>query len=144
MILVFGIFITLLGLICWGGQVITMISPKLAARLGVAEPESEVDPAFAADFRAEATWDSFILWNLPIAGILLCINNPLWVYFGLYGGSTYLYFSGRNILQRIYMGRRNINIGPPINVKIAYMFSVLWGVSGITTIILAIHELLTK
>jgi hypothetical protein len=144
MYLVWGIFITLLGLIGWGGQVITMLSPKLAVKLGVAEPESEVDPVFATDFRAEATWDSCIQWNLLVAGILLTINNPYWVYLGLFGGSTYLYISGRNIIQRIFMSHRNIKIGTPTNIKIAYIFCSLWGISGLITLIFALNVLITK
>ncbi len=140
--IVWGIFLTLLGLIGWCGQVITMLSPKLAAKLGVAESESEVDPAFAADFRAEATWDSFILWILPVAGILLALNNPFWVYFGLVGGSIYLYFSGRGIMQRIFMSRKNIKIGTPANLKTAYIFCGLWGISGLITIIMALNLLI--
>jgi hypothetical protein len=139
---IWGVFIALLGFIGWGGQVITMLSPKLAAKLLAAEPESEVDPVFAVDFRAEATWDSLIQWNLLAAGILLIINNPLWVYFGLFGGSTHLYISGRGILQRVFMSRRNIRIGRPSNIRIGYLFLSLWGMSGAVTIILALNELI--
>lgn len=141
MYFVWGIFITLLGLIGWGGQLITVLSPKLAAKIGVAEPESEVDPVFAVDFKAEATWDSLIQWNLLITGILLIINNPIWVYFGVFGGSTHIYISGRNILQRYFMSKRNIKIGTPANIKLAYIFCSLWGISGLVTLILALAKL---
>ena len=142
--LIWGIFITLISLIAWIGQVITLFSPELAAKLGVAESESEVDPAFAADFLAEAAWDTFILWTLPAAGILLILDNYMWPYFGLIGGGIYLYFSGRNIIQRIFMTKRGIRIGTLANVKAAYMFCSLWGISGIITIIMAVNTLAAK
>ena len=47
--------------------------------------------------RGEAIWDSVTLWTLPLAGVLLLLNNPLWVYFGLVGGGMYLYFAGRGL-----------------------------------------------
>jgi hypothetical protein len=56
---------------------------------GLNETEGEVDPAFYADVRGEAIWDSFILWRLPAAGILLMWSSLLWPYFGLAGGGMY-------------------------------------------------------
>jgi hypothetical protein len=137
-----GILIFILGLIAWAGQIISAISPQLAAQLGITETESEVDPAFHADIRAEAFWDSIVLWTFPLAGILLALNNLFWVYFGLIGGSIYLYYSGRGIMQRIFMSRKNIKIGTPTNIKAAYMFCSLWGISGIITIILSFNQLI--
>ena len=63
--------------------------------------EYDVDPAFYADARGEAKWDSLTLWTLPVAGILIMFNSSLWVYFGLVGGSMYLYFAGRAIFTRL-------------------------------------------
>ena len=70
-------------LLCWLGQVINAIAPTFAAKIGLAEPEADVDPTFFVDGRGEAIWDALILWILPVAGILLLIDNPAWVYFGL-------------------------------------------------------------
>ena len=50
---VWGTVLALLCLFGWCGQVVTAISREMAARLGVAEPESAVDPAFSADVRAD-------------------------------------------------------------------------------------------
>jgi len=36
-------------LVCWLGQTITTFSPKLAVKMQLIEPESDVDPAFFAD-----------------------------------------------------------------------------------------------
>ena len=136
-----GIVVTLLSLIAWVGQAIAVLSPRTAAKLSLAEPESEVDPAFAADIRAEAIWDIFVLWTLPVAGILLILNHSWWAYFGLVGGGMYLYFAGRGILQRLFMQQRAIRIGTPNNVKSAYVFCSLWGVAAVVTIVLAVTAL---
>ena len=61
-----GIFLALLSFIGWAGQVTTVLSPKIASKIGLTEPESKVDPAFAADVRAEAIWDCFVLWTFPM------------------------------------------------------------------------------
>ena len=128
-------------LVCWLGQTITAFSPKLAVKLGLTESESEVGPIFYADVRGEAIWDTMILWTLPVAGILLILNNTLWAYFGLIGGGTYLYLAGRGIAVRLAMQRRGIPIGKPGTLKLFYVFLTLWGVIAVVTIIMAVAAL---
>ena len=124
-------------LVCWLGQTISALSPRLAVKLGLTERESDVDPAFYADIRGEAIWDTVILWTLPVAGILLILNNALWAYFGLIGGGMYLYFAGRGIAVRLAMQRRGIRIGAAGTLKIAYSFLAVWGLIAVVTIIMA-------
>ncbi|MBE9505106.1 MAG: hypothetical protein IME96_13130 [Proteobacteria bacterium] len=138
---IWGAFLTVLTLIGWAGQVIYAVSPRLGAKLGIGESEADIDPIFYIDARGEAIWDSMIIWTLPVAGILLMFNNPLWAYFGLVGGGCYLYFAGRNLTTRIMMQRRGIRIGTPYNIKIAYLFVTLWGLAAIITIIMAVAAL---
>ncbi len=84
--IIWGIILTTLSLLGWLGQVITAFWPETAVSLSLTEPETDVDPAFYADVRGEAYWDTAVLWTLPVAGILLLLNSPLWAYFGLVGG----------------------------------------------------------
>jgi hypothetical protein len=128
-------------ILCWLGQVISASSPTLAARLGLAEPESDVDPTFFVDARGEAIWDALILWTLPVAGILLILDSPYWVYFGLVGGGMYLYFAGRGIAVRLVMQRRGIPIGKPGTVKLGNVALTLWGLMGVVTIVMAVAAL---
>ena len=133
------IFFTLV--LCWLGQVINALSPALAARLGLTEPESDVDQTFYVDGRGEAIWDALILWILPVAGILLILNSPWWVYFGLVGGGMYLYFAGRMIIVRLVMQRRGIRIGKPETVKLYNVVLTLWGLIAVVTIVMAVAAL---
>jgi hypothetical protein len=136
-----GAILTFFSLFGWLGQTITAFSPKVATKLGLTEPESDVDLTFYADVRGEAIWDTIILWTLPVAGILLLLNNALWVHFGLVGGGMYLYFAGRGILVRLTMQRRGIRIGMPKALTFIYIFLILWGLIAVVTIIMAIIEL---
>ncbi len=113
-----AVLIIFTGILCWLGQVINAFSPTLAAKLGLNEPEADVDPTFFVDARGEAIWDALILWTLPAAGLLLIVNHPLWAYFGLVGGGMYLYFAGRLLVVRSMMRRRDIRIGKPETVKL--------------------------
>ena len=140
--IIWGIVLTILSSIAYFGQVITAFWPDTAAKLGLTEPESEIDPAFFADVRGEAIWDTAILWTLPVAGILLILNGSLWPYFGLVGGGMYLYFAGRGIIVRRVMQQRNIHIGTLDSLKVAYTFLALWGLAAVITIVMAIAVLL--
>jgi hypothetical protein len=142
--LIWGVILIIFGLICWLGQAFSALSPKVAANLGLTEPEADVDPTFYADVRGEAVWDTTILWTLPAAGVLLILNNSLWAYFGLVGGGMYLYFSGRGILSRLAMQRRGIRIGKPGYLKGAYIFLCLWGLIAMVTIFMAVAALLLQ
>jgi len=139
--ILWGVILTILSSIGYFGQVISAFWPETAARLGLTEPESDVDPAFYADVRGEAFWDTAILWTLPVAGVLLIFGNPLWVHFGLVGGGMYLYFSGRGIIVRRVMQQRGMQIGTPENLKMANIFLTLWGLAAVITIVMALAAL---
>ena len=136
--LIWGVILLIISSIAYFGQAISAFWPETAVKLGLTEAEADVDPAFYADIRGEAYWDTAVLWTLPLTGVLLLLNNPVWVYFGLVGGGMYLYFAGRGIIARRVMQRRGIRIGSPQTLKVAYLFLALWGVAAIITIIMAI------
>lgn len=138
---IWGAALFIITAIAYFGQVISTFWPQTAARLGLTEAEADVDPTFYADIRGEAIWDTAVLWTLPVAGVLLALHNPLWVYFGLVGGGMYLYFAGRGIVVRREMQRRDIRIGTPESLKTAYIFLTLWGAAAVITIIMAIAAL---
>jgi hypothetical protein len=136
-----AILIVFTGILCWLGQVINASSPTLAARIGLTEPESDVDPTYFVDGRGEAIWDALILWTLPVAGVLLILNSPWWVTFGLVGGGMYLYFAGRMLVVRQAMQRHGIRIGKPETVKLYNAVLILWGLLAVVTIIMALAAL---
>ena len=139
--IIWGVILFIISSIGYFGQAITAFWPGTATRLGLAEPEADVDPTFYADVRGEAYWDTAILWTLPVAGVLLVLNNPVWVYFGLVGGGMYLYFAGRGIVVRREMQRRGIRVGTPETLKVVYVFLALWGLAAVITIVMAIAAL---
>jgi len=135
---IWGVILFIISAIGYVGQAISAFWPETAVKLGLMEAQSDVDPAFFADVRGEAFWDTAVLWTLPAAGILLVLNNPIWVYFGLVGGGMYLYFAGRGIVVRRVMRHRNIQIGTPGTLKVAFTFLTLWGLAAVVTIITAV------
>ena len=116
-------------------------APATAQRLGLMEAQDSVEPAFWADVRGEAAWDSLTLWTMLVAGVLLVAGSPGWTYFGLVGGGMYVYFAGRGIFARVAMRRRGLRIGTPQGVMTALAFLSAWGVAGLVTIIAAVATL---
>lgn len=139
--ILWGIVIVVLSVLCWGGQVIVWLFPETGERLSLSEAKGDVDPAFWADVRGEAPWDSLTLWTLLAAGVLLIIDNSAWAYFGLVGGAMYVYFAGRGIFARVAMQRRGLRVGAPSNLKLGYAMLAIWGITGLITIVVAIIAL---
>ena len=136
-----GILVALLSLLCWGGQAISWLAPNTGVRLGLMEAEDTVDPAFFADGRGEARWDTFTLWTMVVAGVLLVMDDPTWAYFGLIGGGMYLYFAGRGLIVRRVMDRHDIPIGKPETMKLYNAILIVWGLIAVVTIIMAVAAL---
>lgn len=139
--IVWGIFVTALSLLCWGGQTLVWLAPASAVRLKLSEAEVDVEPMYWADIRGEAAWDFFTLWTLVVAGVLLMIDHPSWAYFGLVGGGVYVYFSGRAICTRATMQGRGFRVGTPRNLTLAYTLLSIWGLMGLITIAAAVVAL---
>ncbi len=139
-----GACVLILSLLAWLGQIVSAVAPDRAVRWGLTEDESEVDPTFLADIRAECIWDSLTLWTLPVAAVLMILDEASWTFFGLIGGGMYLYFAGRGIAQRIIMTRRGILVGKPENVKTFYVFLALWGAVGLAVMVLACFDILGR
>ncbi|MCP4134531.1 MAG: hypothetical protein GY754_26390 [bacterium] len=138
---ILAVIILIFSLIGWLGQLVSAFFPGAAVKLGLTEPKDEVDPAFYADVRGEAWWDTFSLWTLPVAGILSLLGNSLWVYFGLVGGGIYVYFAGRGIFTRTACMRKGIRIGKPESLAAAYVFLTLWGVAGAVSVYFAVRAM---
>jgi len=134
-----GIILVSVSLKCWIGQTIIALSPQLASTIRIMDKESELDTTFFADMRGQAIWDAFTLWLLPVAGSLLIVNHAVWPYFGLIGGSIYLYFVGRNMVTRVLLHRHGISIGRSPRKVMIYLF--LWGIIACITIIFALQTL---
>ncbi len=141
MSVIWGLVISALALLCWGGQALSLFAPDTAARLSLTERPGDVEAAFHADVRGEAVWDFLTLWTLLAAGVLLTVGSAAWPYFGLIGGAMYVYFAGRGVLTRREMTRRRLRIGNPANVWAAFVMLPVFGAAGLVTLIAAVYTL---
>ena len=140
--IIWGILLIAFGLIAWGGQVLSAVTPRLAEQLGLIEPEADVDPAFYADARGEAKWDSINSVDITFSRFTNHIKQPI---MGLLWNGWWklfiLYFAGRAIFTRLELKRNGVRIGNPELLKIYFIFATLWGLIGLATIIKAVKTL---
>ncbi len=136
-----GLAVVALSLACWAGQVIAWFAPATGARLGLAEGQDDVEPAFYADARGEALWDALTLWTMVVAGLLLAADRPSWAYFGLAGGATYVYFAGRGIMARRESTRRGLRVAAPGALRGIYAALAIWGLMGAISVAASIAAL---
>ena len=133
------------GLICWIGQSLTVFALPNAIRLGLSEPENEIDQSLNLIERfAQGIMDILLTWILPAGAILMLAGNSYWPLFALVGGGVYLYFPGVFMITRIVLKRHGKKVGRSSSVKATYVFGWIWILSAVIMIVLAVLELNTR
>ena len=137
-----GILVIVLGLICWIGQTLVVFAPEIAVKLGVGEPEQELDRSmYLFERYSQGIPDILLTWILPAAALMMLLGLDQWPFFALVGGGVYLYFPSVFIITRIVLQKDGKEIGKPASVFTAYLLGTLWTLSAIYMIVLAVAEL---
>ena len=130
------------GLIAWLGQSIAFLAPGTAVRLGVLEPEDELDPTLhIVEAQAMGLSDMLLGWMLPASAVLLLLRHPIWPYLALVGSGVFIYFSSLVILSRVYLKRSGRKVGRASSERAAYIFGGIWIVSSVAMIVQAVATL---
>lgn len=133
--IVAGLVILVVSLPCWIGQAISWFSPSTGERWGLTEAPESVESTYYGDIRGEALWDTFTLWTMPLAGLLLVLGNDAWPYFGLVAGGMYTYFGGRGVATRRAITKQGDRVGSPEDLRVAYAALMVWAVLGLAVIL---------
>ena len=97
-----GVIVVILGLICWVGQTMAVFFLPTAIKLGLFEPEHEVDPSmYLLERMSQGIMDVLLTWILPLSALLMILGQPSWPLFALVGGGVYLYFPGVFMITRL-------------------------------------------
>ena len=137
-----GVVTLIAGLIAWAGQSLAFLAPAVAVRLGVLEPEDEIDPTlYVVEAHAEGLTDMLLAWMLPAAALLMLLDHPLWPYLALIGSSVFLYFSILTVLSRVFLKKQGAKVGRPASVRAAYLFGAIWVACSVAMLALAATEL---
>ena len=132
----------ILGLICWVGQTLVVFTPNIAEKLGVSEPEDEIDRSMYLYERfSQSIPDALLTWMLPASALMMLLEHELWPILALVGGGVYLYFPSVFSITRIVLKRDGLKVGTPASQLTAYVLGALWTLSAIYMIALAIAEI---
>ncbi len=88
-----GVLVIVLGLICWLGQTLVVFAPDVAVKLGVGEPEEDIDRSMYLFERfSQGIMDILLTWILPASALMMLLDYSHWPILALVGGGVYLYF----------------------------------------------------
>lgn len=139
---VIGVVTLIAGLVAWLGQGLAFFAPRTAVRLGVLEPEDEVDPTlYVVETYAMGIADMLLAWMLPASGLLMLVGHSAWPFLALVGSGVYLYFSLVTMLTRVCLKRRGKRVGRVVSERAAYVFGVIWILCSVAMSAAAVREL---
>ena len=142
MITFIGIVVIVVGLLVYIGQSLSFVAPQLATKIGLNDPEEEMDQSlYIIETKANGLSDMLLTWTLPLSGLLMIFDHNTWPYFALVGSGIYIYFALLTIFSRVFLKKRGKKVGSPSSEKAAYVFSLIWILSSIIMIVLAINKL---
>ena len=132
----------MLGLICWLGQTLIVFTPHVAEKLGVGEPEEDLDRSmYLFERYSQGIMDILLTWILPVSALMMLLDIKHWPILALVGGGVYLYFPGVFSITRIVLKRDGLKVGSPASEIAAYTLGILWTLSAICMIVLATAEI---
>ncbi len=143
MITAIGIIVIVVGLLVFIGQALSFFAPDLATKTGLNSPEEDIDQTlYIIETKANGLSDILLTWMFPLSGLLMILNHPAWPFLALVGSGVYLYFACLTIFCRYFLQRHGKKAGSPKDVNVAYVFSVIWILSSVAMIVLAIQALI--
>ena len=139
---ILGVSVIVLGLICWLGQTLVVFAPHVAEKLGVGEPQEEIDRSmYLFERYSQGIMDILLTWLLPASAFMMLLDYMYWPILALVGGGVYLYFPGVFSITRIVLKRDGFKVGSPASQVAAYVLGALWTLSAVYMIVLAIAEI---
>ena len=126
------------------GQLISSVSFPLAQKLGLQEDPNQTDALLQRAERYTAYWDLATLGWLPLAGVLMVMNQATWPLFALFGGALYLDAAGREAAKILSFRHEGIRIGPPKQHRFFFSTYSIMAVLAIVVIIYSFPEMWNK
>jgi hypothetical protein len=141
MLIATGIIALVLGLTGFIGQAISSVNFPLAQRLGLQEKDDETEPLFRRLELNTAQWDLFVLWTLPLAGILMLVDHAWWPYVALIAGGVSVDTAGREAAKWRGLRAGGIRIGGEKDAKVFHGFMWATAAVGLWVIVFALLDL---
>lgn len=113
MTIALGLLALIVGAFGVVGQVVSALDFRVAQRLGFQEKDEGTDALYRLLELHTARWDLFVLWTLPVAGILMLLDHPWWPYAALLAGGVNLDAGGREAAKILGARAAGVRVGTP-------------------------------
>lgn len=130
-----GIAALLFGSVGFLGQLVSSVDFRLAQRLGLQERDEETEPLYRHLELNTARWDLFVLWTLPLAGVLMLAQHAWWPYAALVAGGIHADAGGREAAKVLGLRAQGVRIGSARDVRVALVFLPLLTVVGAALVV---------
>jgi len=136
-----GVASIVIGLVGFGGQLISVLDWPLAQRLGLQESQDHTDTLFRRLERNTAIWDLCSWWTLPVAGALMVTGHPWWPVVALLAGGVYMDTAGREWAKLSGLGSENVKTGEPKDARRRGAFFIVTAAIAVWAVVLAVMEI---
>ncbi len=127
--------------ILYVGQLISSINFPLAQKLGLQEDPNEADLLLQRAEKYTAYWDLVTLGWLPLAGVLMVLNNSAWPLFAFFGGAIYLDAAGREAAKILSFKHEGVRIGPPKQHRFFFATYFIMIVLAVVVLVYSVGEI---
>lgn len=124
------------------GQIISSLNFQLAQKLGLQEKPEAADAILQRAERYTAYWDLVTLVWLPVSGILMILDLPLWPYVSLIGGAIYFDASGREAAKILSFKHEGINTGTAQEQKLFFATYIVMAIIGVVVMVYSLSNML--
>lgn len=137
--MVLDIVLVAVCLIAFLGQLLCLIAPDLATKVGVSDQKELVEKAhYIIEGKAEAVADSLLLWVLPLGILLKIFGIDSWQVVTLIGSGIYMYFSILIVLTRIFLRKHQLKYGTNEMYKMTILFGMIWFLTGVYYLVVSL------
>lgn len=116
------------------GQIISSLNFRLAQKFGLQENPDETDSLLQRAERYTAYWDLVTLIWLPLSGVLMVLNNPMWPLVAFFGGAIYVDTAGREAAKILSFKHEGIRIGSRKQHRIFFATYIIMAILGVVVI----------
>lgn len=127
--------------ILYVGQIISSVNFPLAQKLGLQEDPDEADLLLQRAERYTAYWDLVTLGWLPVAGVLMVMNNAAWPLFAFFGGAIYLDAAGREAAKILSFKHEGVRIGSSTQYRLFFSTYLIMAVLAIVVLVYSLIEI---
>ena len=123
-----GLVVGVAGLV---GQLYSALTPKLVPRQRAQDEGSGPDRLYRRLERNSALSDLFVIWTLPVAGILMLLDHSWWPSVALVAAGACAASGGRELAKMLSFRNEGVAIGGEGEIRLALTFVGLWAILAV-------------